>query len=919
MRFRPLHNRVVVVNERETMKKSKVRNLISLAACCMLASCGKTPTYTVTWVIDGVEHTETYEKGATPSYKGETPTKTSDKTYDYTFTGWDKDFEPITGDITYTAEFSSTLIDYTITWAVDQNTTTEVYHYGDTPSFKGSTDKAADSTYSYTFKGWDKEIVPVDSDTTYTAVYDSSYVDYTITWVVDGNSTTETYHYGDTPSFKGSTDKASTAEYTYTFTGWDKDLVPVNSNATYTALYEQAKNKYTITWVIGDKTVTNEVEYGTIPTAPTDTAKQGNEEYSYTFLGWDKDITAVTGNETYTARYQETKNQYEVTFVSDGTELGKKKVTYGETLTASDITAPEKENITFYGWKIEGKEYTPTALPIITHAVTAEAVYKAAIEVKSVNTITSEELTTKTTYCEVGEEYKIEADAKDGLVADKDYVKGIADKNASITINYSPLSVWDGESEEMETVDESNYRISNSKQFAYFAAQVNAGVTYEGKTITLVSSLQINKSFPQIGKAEASFKGTFDGNNCSIRGIEISSTATRTALFYGMTSGTIKNLSLYGSASVAQYGSVLVGRAVTSTIDNVTNYATMNQTTKNGAGAIAGAILTGSKIQNCVNYGDVTGATSNNKTAGIVGMIESGEGSVHNCKNFGTVKGATLVGGIVGEVAAITSANAGIFDCENYGSVSSIATSSNAVTGGIVGQFTDPKSTAKTKLNGCTNYGDVTGSTALDSPVGGIVGAYNAKTDISNVANYGNILGNSRTGGIVGNLYGALSNGKNYGTVQVEGTGTNKGCYAGGIAAVGFTGSSIASSENNGNVIAKLRYAGGILGAIGSKATVTINGSTNKGTVTAGANGAGGITGGTIDTASTLTATSCTNEGTIKANNKVGGIVGCLWSSTSTLTECTNNGTVEAEVTENVYSGDIIGQNLDEYEAEQAA
>lgn len=60
---------------------------------------------------------------------------------------------------------------------------------------------------------------------------------FTITWIVDGVSTEEVYEYGATPSFKGSTDKASDGCTTYTFDGWDKDIVAVTGNVTYTAEY----------------------------------------------------------------------------------------------------------------------------------------------------------------------------------------------------------------------------------------------------------------------------------------------------------------------------------------------------------------------------------------------------------------------------------------------------------------------------------------------------------------------------------------------------------------------------------------------------------------------------------------------------------------------------------------------------------
>lgn len=141
---------------------------------------------------------------------------------------------------------------YTVTWVVDGNTTTETYNEGETPSFKGSTNKSATAQYTYTFKGWDKTIVPVSGDVTYTAQYTETLNKYTITWNVDGTITTSQVEYGKTPTFTGSTDKASDGQYNYTFTGWSPAISPVTGNVTYTAQYSQTAivpdvKTYTIT------------------------------------------------------------------------------------------------------------------------------------------------------------------------------------------------------------------------------------------------------------------------------------------------------------------------------------------------------------------------------------------------------------------------------------------------------------------------------------------------------------------------------------------------------------------------------------------------------------------------------------------------------------------------------------------------
>ena len=128
---------------------------------------------------------------------------------------------------------------FEITWEVNGDVIVETYHYGETPTFKYGTEKDSDETYIYTFKGWDKEIVPATEDTTYVAQYDSTYIDYVVTWVTAKDTVTENYHYGDTPSFKGDTSKDATAEFTYTFKGWDKDFSNVTSNMEVKAIFEK--------------------------------------------------------------------------------------------------------------------------------------------------------------------------------------------------------------------------------------------------------------------------------------------------------------------------------------------------------------------------------------------------------------------------------------------------------------------------------------------------------------------------------------------------------------------------------------------------------------------------------------------------------------------------------------------------------
>ena len=112
--------------------------------------------------------------GEIPEYTGETPTRTKDKQYTYTFAGWSPELTEVTGPTTYTAVFEGTLNQYTVIFLDEDDTELDrqTLDYGTVPVYAGETpQKEEDEQYAYTFKGWSPKLTSVTKNATYRATY----------------------------------------------------------------------------------------------------------------------------------------------------------------------------------------------------------------------------------------------------------------------------------------------------------------------------------------------------------------------------------------------------------------------------------------------------------------------------------------------------------------------------------------------------------------------------------------------------------------------------------------------------------------------------------------------------------------------------------------------------------------------------
>ena len=189
------------------------------------------------------------EYGGMPTHTN--PTKPATAQYTYVFDRWDKEIAKVTGEATYTAVFREMVNEYTITFVDCDGTELQSgkVAYGETPKYKGTTPtKEPDAQYIYTFKGWSPELKEVAENTTYTAVYSSVKRTYRITWKNDDGSVIDIteVEYGGMPTHTNPT-KPATAQYTYVFDRWDKEIAKVTGDATYTATFtEKEKGVYEV-------------------------------------------------------------------------------------------------------------------------------------------------------------------------------------------------------------------------------------------------------------------------------------------------------------------------------------------------------------------------------------------------------------------------------------------------------------------------------------------------------------------------------------------------------------------------------------------------------------------------------------------------------------------------------------------------
>ena len=269
-------------------------------------------TFTITW-LDGngttIETDEHVKYGATPSYGGETPTKTATAQYTYAFNNtWSPAITTVSAAATYTAQFNEAPRSYSVTLNTNEGT----INSGNVTSYTYGTDANLPTNVTrtgYDFNGWyDNSECTGEAVTTIlaTATGDKEYwakwseIEYTITWLNwNGDPlkdpTVQSHNYfGETPAYSTiSNNPIPTREpsdgKTYEWDGW---ATGVNGAGAY-----YAKNN--LPKVTGDATYYAHFRITAIDVAPTsDISIDENAEVTTTTVRVEGKLNVSSGTLT---------------------------------------------------------------------------------------------------------------------------------------------------------------------------------------------------------------------------------------------------------------------------------------------------------------------------------------------------------------------------------------------------------------------------------------------------------------------------------------------------------------------------------------------------------------------------------------------------------------------------------------------
>lgn len=208
-----------------------------------------------------------------------------------------------------------------------------------------------------------------------------------------------------------------------------------------------------------------------------------------------------------------------------------------------------------------------------------------------------------------------------------------------------------------ESEDPTLIEISNVAELKEFAANVNAGTTYAGKTVKLTDDIDLQgEEWTPIGRSGNTFQGIFDGDGHTISNLKAGNGWTSDVGFFGFTEkGAVKNFNI-NNADITGYldVGVVAGTPYTSTYSNIT---VSGDITVNGYAYVGGAfgknayadITNVNVLANPGSYVKAKSEKYRTYIGGLVGFMGEGNITIADCNVRIDVSGSTCdIGGLLG-------------------------------------------------------------------------------------------------------------------------------------------------------------------------------------------------------------------------------------------------------------------------------
>ena len=484
--------------------------------------------------------------------------------------------------------------------------------------------------------------------------------------------------------------------------------------------------------------------------------------------------------------------------------------------------------------------------------------------------------------------------------------------------------------------------LNSIKNDTYVYVQAQSG-NYSNAYFKLADNIPSVGNITPIGTNTHSFAGNFDGNNKAISGLNINKSGNYIGLFGCVSGATIKYLTVNGSVKGSSNVGGVVGYALNSTIENVTNNASISSTYKDAPYEIkqfdAHPYDSTTQAVSKVNDGDlnskyysakkgamsfivqnttlayifgfaITNANDTNNTAEIQKRTPQsvkiwGSNNDFTRGDYDTGGGNTTVPNewgwevVYDSTLAMPSTNSyrkeffSGFKLRNYKYYYIYVKAADNYSTLQFAEF-DLLTTNSQNVGGVVGYANGTNiknatnnaSVEGDTSVGGIVGYADSTSRMyGTIVNSGNITANSMVGGVSGENHGFwCDTNSNYGTFKNSGSinGRN-GATVGGVTA--FADKEMRNAENTGNVI-----GGNAVGGVAGRVQALIKNSYNSGEIVG---------------------TNSTAQGEISGTPTgvfVGGITGYT-TVNGTISNCYNKGHIAAHSASGDYinNGDYVG------------